>query len=259
MRYYYWDMTNIPLNEKKTEEFKKYIKENKHKFLLIDSNLYVDTDALAKRFCCEESVCDIRVEYEGENIHDIFNNPARLKSMCGSCCDGGCIISKDFVSLTNSHYDALLSYLPSDSKVYVNTFGFYESFVVGNKVYLKTNVKRDNSCIFSCLVDGKKECALSLLSRDKGLNIFEIKPFDCCLFPLDIIVDDGIYYMTAVSEEHSFYRFSETDKPIHLTCIKQNAYGTPLYKYCRELIIDIFGDLVYDIINAYYIEKEREG
>lgn len=258
MKYYYWDMRYVPLSDSKRAEFKKYFSENRSKFMLIDTNLYVDTVALERKFSCCDGVCDCCIRLEGEHQNDIFNKSDRLVSMNNYCCDGGCMISKDFISSTNKYLDDVVEYLPNDSKAFIRTLGFYDSFVVGNKVYFKTNTMKDNRCVFSTYKDGKKGCALHQYANDKGLDIFEVKPFDCSLFPLDILIDDGVYYMTAVTEDNSYCRFNKDNIPIKLSCITQKNDGVPLYRFSKDLIIDIFGELVYDIIEAYFIEREGE-
>lgn len=258
MKYYYWDMRYVPLSDSKRVEFKKYFSENRSKFMLIDTNLYIDTVALERKFSCCDGVCDCCTKLEGENPSDIFNKPDRLISMNGYCCDGGCMISKDFISSTNKYLGDVVQYLPNDSQSFIRTLGFYDSFVVGNKVYFKTNTMKDGRCVFATYKDGKKGCALHQYANDKGLDIFEVKPFDCSLFPLDILIDDGVYYMTAVTEDNSYCRFNKDNTPIKLSCITQKNDGVPLYRFSKDLIIDIFGELVYDIIEAYFIEREGE-
>lgn len=120
-------------------------------------------------------------------------------------------------------------------------------------------------CSFVIYKDGITKCAIHKFANDNDINIYDICPLSCLMFPMDIIElrdNNGgcIYYVTSIADYEFWSKFGrwgnyeECNEEFSVQCIYKKQHGKtefklkdykPVWKINRDLLIYIFGNDVY--------------
>ncbi len=136
---------------------------------------------------------------------------------CGTCCDGGGIISPLDEERISFFLADTYKYLPEKKIQEIKENGF-----VGSRYQFS---EIDKTCIFLSTLGRDYFCSLHKVANDKKLPINWVKTFDCFIEPLEIIVlNNGLKFITVVTEENvKISRWGNV-----LPCVTQPIINSPL-------------------------------
>lgn len=161
----------------------------------------------------------------------------------GTCCDGGGIISPYNEKVVELYIDDVTKYLSSEK------IGLLSQ----NKMTLckyKLNEINDE-CVFLATSDNGKDrfCSLHRISEIENIPIYSVKPFDCCISPLEIILLDNkdIFITLATSETSKFVRWRN-----YMDCVENPLPNSfPIYKTMEYTLRYLFGNKFYEELDMY--------
>lgn len=181
-----------------------------------------------------------------------------------SCCENG----KPYTMLTEAelrlqqHASAIIhSYLTMDKQKTFKLSGYFEQSDTFPR-YNQIKTCSQGNCFF---YDQKGSiCSIHRYALDVNLNPLELKPFSCILFPLEIIQDGGLIYLTSLTEEtRHFSRWGfeyegylcinrghrEASKKLPKEIFSLEAYR-PAWEWNRTLLQHSFGEELVEFIST---------
>jgi hypothetical protein len=155
----------------------------------------------------------------------------------GACCvegDDGAILSEEDPSLLEAAYEVVEPYLTEEGKAVVAREGF---FVLNEEGQLRTPLIEGKACTYAVERDGVMLCGIELAWLD-GKTAYR-KPVSCHLYPI----------RTRELGEFTALNYERWDicKP---ACTKGAREGMPVYRFCKDAIIRLAGEDVYEALDA---------
>lgn len=202
------------------------------KLIQID-NVLIDIDAFTnKKWMCDRLQC----------IHN------STKKKCGTCCNGGGIISPN---------DELkvVKYIPNVKK-YISKEKIQ---ILENKELCQSQYQLNESkgtCVFLAEDGFDRFCSLHKVSADLGVNAIETKGFDCFIEPIEMIVlDSGMIFLTVISSTN--YQISRWGNA--LPCVDKPFINAPHIIFSAQEILEYsLGKTIYKKMKAK-IEEYGNG
>lgn len=173
-----------------------------------------------------------------------------------TCCEGGQPYSTDpsGEDRLSQHAPMIIQhYLDQEQQQEFHTAGFMESSTDG--VFSPTIKLCQGNCFFLKKEQGSSYCSIHRYALAQQLNPWDIKPFSCSLFPLDIIYDQDKLYLTVITEQTASFSRWGYDYQDYLCVNKRLREVTPLapelfsltnyrpaWEWCEELLRLTFGN-----------------
>jgi len=185
------------------EKNEKISVSEKIEFLLL-KDIFISTEILTTHFTCDLEKCK------------------------GACClkgDVGAPLTKQEVKDLQIKLDEMMPYLDVKNLLYIESFGFRSKDDEGNDVTACLNGKE---CVFSYKKNGIYHCAIQKAYEEGKIDF--PKPVSCTLYPIRI---NSFHEKPAL-------RLDRWDicEPAYE---KGKKNKTPVYKFCREGLIRMFG------------------
>lgn len=213
------------INEIKPDK-EKVIKYLKNVKIYEIGNVLVDVEKIVnRRWSCQPQICK-----------DILT-----PEFHGTCCDGGGIITPYFEKKVHQHIPYIANYLTEKKSEILQQEG-----VLLRKYHMN---EVDGECIFLARDENGYFCSFHRLAEEKNLPIDKIKPFDCCIAPLEIIIlDDGKIFLTLVTRETAdFSRWGGC-----MECVENPLPNSPkVYQAMEYYIRIVFGDEFFRKLDEY--------
>jgi len=194
-------------------------------------DVLVDVDKIInQRWSCQPSLC--------KNIS--------TSDFHGTCCDGGGILSPNSEAVVERLIPFIEKYLPSKKT----------SILAEGKILLhRYHINEINDeCIFLAKDENGYFCSFHRFAEEMKIPPIFIKPFDCCLSPLDIIVlDDGTLFLTIASPDTvGFIRWGA-----YMECVQNPLPNSPKVYQATEYYLRLFfGNRFYEELKKYAGELE---
>lgn len=115
----------------------------------------------------------------------------------------------------------------------------------------------DDECIFLAKDENGYFCSFHRWAEEKNQPIEKIKPFDCCISPLEILIlDNGKIFLTlATKETADFSRWGG-----YMECVENPLPNSPkVYKAMEYYIRRLFGDEFFRKLNEYSQSATTKG
>lgn len=204
-----------------------------------------------KFMCCKEN-CDFMVKYEGENKRLLFNEPNRILYCDRGCCEGGSLeIPDELIDNIDEAIDGITMYLQPDVANFIEIKGWKKK--ISSKLTGIASFPKDNRCVFTIVEDGMNLCALHRYALENDKPILDYKPFECFMFPMDILRVDGKLLFTCISEVGDTYGILRWgDNHCIQSCLRKCEGGIPFYEYSKDVIVSVAGQKRYDTIDKIY-------
>ena len=203
-----------------------------------------------RKFLCDKDNCDMIIKYKNDNpLNDI-------EFIDGSCCETGSYkMSKETEEYIDNHLDKILPYLSGKNQDYIREYGWkYNKQDYDDN---STDFTDYDLCIFSFIENEMSYCALHRYALDNNIDILEVKPFDCFMFPLDIIKYNNKYILTTVSNDSRNADFSRwRDYHCFNKCIINKDKGVPMYEHSKDVLVKLYGKELYDKLDEIYKSDE---
>ena len=208
-------------------------------------DIYIDAaNMFSRKFICDTSLC----------------SPGPRKRGRESCCMEltASITEKEKAALKNFH-EEIKAFMSLRDRGW-SRISHEDCFELGedNDIEMK---KRHKRCIFSYLdSQGRILCSIESIARKKKMNVLDIKPITCLLFPMLLVDLNDNFLITVLDEEnYEVAGFSEEIKKYE--CIRENQGKTPFYKSMKRTITVLFGDEFYSMLEiearTYLNRKKR--
>lgn len=204
-----------------------------------------------RSFMCCKGNCDFLVKYEEENKSLLFNEPNRILSCDRGCCEGGSLeIDSSTSKNIDDNIDDIYQYMAPECAKYVELHGWKRK--VGNYSAVRAFPK-DNRCVFTIVEDGMSLCALHRYALMTDRPVLDFKPFECWMFPMDVLRVDGKLLFTCISEVGDTYGILRWgDNHAIQSCLRKTENGIPFYQYSKDIIVKVAGEKRYDLIDKIY-------
>ena len=206
-----------------------------------------------KFMCCIEN-CDFYVRYNEDK--KLFNNKNKsIKYVDKSCCYGGSLeIPQTLIDNIDKHIDSICEFCDEECKEHIKKKGWKHK--INKNLTGVGTLPKDNRCLFTFVENGMPYCALHRYALETNNNILDFKPFECFLYPLEIMEIDGKILLTSVDNRGSnqgFIRWGDVHCP--QGCQFKTKYGLPMYEYAKDVIELTLGKGVYLMLDKIYKEK----
>jgi hypothetical protein len=221
--------------------------------LIHTKNMIIDVPNMFLRtFMCEKSNCDFHVKYEGENKKMLFNVPDRIVSCDRGCCEGGSLeIPDELIENIDGVIEDVYEYMSPDCVNFIKTKGWKKK--ISKRLTGISSFPRDNRCVFTIVEDGMNYCALHRYAIMNDKDVFDYKPFECAMFPMDVLKVDGKFLFTCISEKGETYGILRWgDNHCIQSCLRKKNNGIPFYQYSKDIIVRTAGQKRYDLIDKIY-------
>lgn len=189
-----------------------------------------------------------------------------------SCCENG----QPFSILHNAkqqlltHVSGISTLLSRDKQKEVKHSGVFEQQLKYPHVN-QIKACSEGHCFFKANAETHAFCSIHRYAEQGHMNYLELKPFSCSLFPLEIIQDGNIIYVTSLTEEtKKFSRWGweyegylcvnkeQRTSNKHLVNLPQSAFSPdkyrPAWEWGRELLKYTFGEEL-----IHFIESINQG
>lgn len=232
--------------------------------LLEIDNLLIDVNNLFKRkfMCCREN-CDFYIHYGQQSDNKLFGKKTETKvewtDKC--CCYGGSLeIPKELIDTIDEHLDGILEFCDEECKAQIQKRGWKKK--ITKELTGVGSLTKDKRCLFTTIDEhGMPLCALHAYALSRNEDVLKYKPFECFLYPLEIMEIDGKILITTIDNNgttQGFLRWGD----VHLAqgCQTKTCNGIPMYEYGRDVIERTLGKHTYDKIEkAYQVWRKHNG
>lgn len=204
----------------------KLVEEYMHKIETIQfENIIVDKHAILDRiWSCNPEKCTYNSNVDFD----------------GTCCDGGGIISPKSETKLKKYLNNSKEYLDDTKKKLIDD---------GKLTLCKYKLNEINDeCIFLAKRGRKRFCSLHQVAIDIGEKIEHVKPFDCCLSPLEIIIlnDNTLFLTLATKDTQAFVRWRN-----YMGCVEEPITDSkPIYITLKKQLIELFGIKFYEFLKS---------
>lgn len=225
----------------------------------IDGTYLVDVNNLFRRkfMCCPEN-CDFYIHHK-QSGKKLFGEKAEVDWVDKGCCfEGSLEIPAELIERIDNDIDEIVKICDEDCRNHILKKGWKKKIT---KDLIGVNyLPKDRRCLFTFIGDdGMPMCALHRHALNKGVDVLEYKPFECFLYPLEIMEIDGKILITSIDGNGStqgFVRWGD----VHLAqkCQHSTVHGLPMYEYAKDVIVNVLGEKVYNAMDKIYKEKYYE-
>ena len=222
----------------------------------------VDVDNMFKRkfMCCSKN-CDFYIHHS--NKKGLFSKDAdNIDWVDKGCCYNGSLeIPKELEENIDAHLDGILEYCEPICREHIIKKGWKHK--IGKHVGVGS-LPLDNRCLFTKIgndfTTGKGKmplCAIHAYCEKNGIDVLELKPFECFLYPLDFIEVDGKILITSIDgfgTTQNILRWGD----VHLAqgCQHKSEGGLPMYEYAKDVIVRTLGEKAYRTLDKLYKKGE---
>lgn len=189
-------------------------------------NIIVDKKAIIQReWTCNPEYCIFHAS-------DNFN---------GTCCDGGGIVTPYNEKMLELYIDDAAKYLSQEKANLLHQ---------GKLTLCRYKLNEINDeCVFLANEGRNRFCSLHRISETKKIPVYSVKPFDCCISPLEIIIlDNGDIFITlATAETEKFVRWRN-----FMDCVENPLKNSlPIFKTMEYNLRYLFGNEFYNQLASY--------
>jgi len=189
-------------------------------------NINVDKNAIVNRkWSCDPQHCTF---HASENF-------------TGTCCDGGGIVSPYNEKILELYINNAVKYLSEEKANLLHQ---------GQMTLCRYKLNEINDeCIFLANEGRNRFCSLHRISEINHIPVYSVKPFDCCISPLEIIILDNeeIFITLATAETAKFVRWRN-----FMDCVEKPLIDSiPVYKTMEYHLRYLFGNEFYNQLVTY--------
>lgn len=230
--------------------------------LITTKSYIIDVDNLFERkfMCCVEN-CDFYIHHSSGK--GLFSTDSVDWVDKGCCYNGSLEIPKELEANIDNHIDGILEFCDEECREHIRAKGWKHK--IGKEYVGVASLPKDNRCLFTKIGNdftsgkpGMPLCALHAYALSKGMDVMDLKPFECALYPLDFIEVDGKILITSIDNHGSTQNILRWGD-VHLAqgCQYKTEHGLPMYQYAKDFIIQVLGKKAYNTLDKIY--KKRYG
>ena len=239
---------------------------NTAELLEIEGNIIIDVNNIFRRtfMCCKEN-CDFYIHYDNQNSENkLFGNKGNDKKVLWTdkcCCYGGSLeIPQELIDAIDANLDGILEFCDDECKAQIQKRGWKKK--ITKELTGVGCLSKDKRCLFTTIDEhGMPLCALHAYALSRNEDVLKYKPFECFLYPLEIMEIDGKILITTIDNNgltQGFLRWGD----VHLAqgCQTKTCNGIPMYQYGKDVIELVLGKSVYKKIEkAYHVWRKQNG
>lgn len=231
--------------------------------LIRTKHYIIDVDNMFKRhfMCCSEN-CDFYVHHM-KSQKGLFGGKDEIDWVDKGCCYNGSLeVPKDLEKRIDDNLEGILEFCEPECREQILKKGWKHK--IGKEFVGVGSLSKDNRCLFTKIgadfTTGKGEmplCALHAYALSKGMDVLDLKPFECFLYPLDFIEVDGKILITSIDSNGSTQNLLRWGD-VHLAqgCQHKTEHGLPMYQYAKDVIIQVLGEKAWRVMDKLYKKGE---
>jgi hypothetical protein len=230
------------MSDKEAYQCERYVKRHKADLYRLDQYL-IDLPALMRPFHLDCNQCH--------------------KAHRETCCENGqpyAVAQWQPSILDDAANEIVARYFPQQSKQTVERYGIWDT---GNSQGSLQSLH--GNCLFFKEINGRSCCAIHAYAEDENQDVYQLKPFSCQLYPLELIEVGESVLITALTEEtavfsrwgfdylEQFYCASQPRRKL-ATHLDESLFSVdgyrPAYKWSEFVIRRAFGESVAEKIRT---------
>lgn len=223
------------------DRYRDYLLEDSDRHLWLSKTVLIDVDQIIRRrFVCDTHLC---LKHRNQP-----NGKVKVKTKYSCCWDLEVQLLPTEIEAIDKHLPTVLERHP-DVKKAVEKDGFWKYDSEWWKILSK---KKNGSCVFLDHIDdlGMSACSLHSTALATGIDLPDIKPLICRMFPIFILETEDVNIVTFYSEET--HRVLFDDDYERMECLHDNDLATDyVYLFMRGTLESLVGKDGYEKIAAH--------